>query len=43
MCGPAPVVCFDGDFPETARALRHAEASIVPHPTAYEAGAHSWH
>jgi predicted amidohydrolase len=35
-------VCFDGDFPETARALRAAGADIVLHPSAYEAGAESW-
>ncbi len=35
-------VCFDGDFPETARALRRAGAGIVLHPSAYEAAAQSW-
>jgi nucleobase:cation symporter-1, NCS1 family len=35
-------VCFDGDFPETARALRDAGADLVLHPCAYEAGAQSW-
>jgi len=35
-------VCFDGDFPETARALRGAGADLVLHPSAYEAGAQSW-
>ena len=32
-------VCFDGDFPETARALRAAGADLVLHPSAYEAAA----
>ena len=32
-------VCFDGDFPETARALRDAGAGLVLHPSAYEAAA----
>ncbi len=35
-------VCFDGDFPETARALRAAGADLVLHPSAYEAAAESW-
>jgi predicted amidohydrolase len=35
-------ICFDGDFPETARALRGAGAGLVLHPSAYEAGAASW-
>jgi predicted amidohydrolase len=35
-------VCFDGDFPETARALRRAGADLVLHPSAYEAAAASW-
>ena len=35
-------VCFDGDFPETARALRGAGANLVLHPSAYEAAAESW-
>lgn len=35
-------VCFDGDFPETARALRRAGAGLVLHPSAYEAAAQSW-
>lgn len=35
-------VCFDGDFPETARALRRAGADIVLQPSAYEAAAESW-
>jgi predicted amidohydrolase len=35
-------VCFDGDFPETARALRVAGADLVLHPSAYEAAADRW-
>lgn len=35
-------VCFDGDFPETARALRLAGASVVLLPSAYESAASSW-
>lgn len=35
-------ICFDGDFPETARALRAARADLVLHPSAYEAGAERW-
>jgi predicted amidohydrolase len=35
-------VCFDGDFPETARSLRDADAGLVLHPAAYEAAAQSW-
>jgi predicted amidohydrolase len=35
-------VCFDGDFPETARALRRAGAGLVLHPSAYEAAAQTW-
>jgi predicted amidohydrolase len=35
-------VCFDGDFPETARALRDAGAGLVLHPSAYEAAAQTW-
>jgi predicted amidohydrolase len=35
-------VCFDGDFPETARALRRAGATLVVQPSAYETGARSW-
>ena len=35
-------VCFDGDFPETARALRTAGARIVLEPAAYENAAESW-
>jgi predicted amidohydrolase len=35
-------VCFDGDFPETGRALRAAGARIVLEPAAYEYAAESW-
>ena len=35
-------VCFDGDFPETARELRAAGAGLVLHPSAYEAAVASW-
>jgi predicted amidohydrolase len=35
-------VCFDGDFPETARALRSAGAELVLLPSAYEVGARTW-
>ena len=35
-------VCFDGDFPETARALRRAGATLVVQPSAYETAAQSW-
>lgn len=35
-------VCFDGDFPETARSLRDAGADVILHPSAYEAGAETW-
>ena len=35
-------VCFDGDFPETARSLRDAGVGLVLHPAAYEAAAQSW-
>jgi predicted amidohydrolase len=35
-------VCFDGDFPETARALRAAGADLVLHPSAYEAAVDHW-
>jgi predicted amidohydrolase len=35
-------ICFDGDFPETARSLRAAGADLVLHPSAYEAAAQSW-
>lgn len=36
------VVCFDGDFPETARALRTAGARLVIEPAAYEFAAETW-
>ena len=35
-------VCFDGDFPETARALRAAGARVVVQASAYELEAESW-
>lgn len=35
-------VCFDGDFPEVARALRLAGATLVLHPSAYETSAAGW-
>ncbi len=35
-------VCFDGDFPETARALRLAGARVVVQASAYEAEAEGW-
>ena len=35
-------VCFDGDFPETARGLRLAGASVVLLPAAYETAAATW-
>jgi predicted amidohydrolase len=35
-------ICFDGDFPETARSLRAVGAGVVLHPSAYETGAESW-
>ncbi len=35
-------ICFDGDFPETARKLRRAGARLVIHVDAYETGAESW-
>jgi predicted amidohydrolase len=34
--------CFDGDFPEVARALRRAGARLVLHPAAYELAAARW-
>ncbi len=38
--GPAGIAtCFDGDFPEVARALRRAGARVVLHPAAYEVAA----
>jgi predicted amidohydrolase len=36
------LVCFDGDFPETARALRRSGARVVIQVNAYEEGARSW-
>jgi len=35
-------VCFDGDFPETARALRLAGARVVVQASAYEVEAEDW-
>jgi predicted amidohydrolase len=35
-------VCFDGDFPETARALRLAGARVVVQASAYELEAEGW-
>jgi len=35
-------VCFDGDFPEVARGLRTAGATLVIQPCAYETGAREW-
>src|SRR5579859_2294958 len=35
-------VCFDGDFPETARALRRAGTRVAVQASAYEAEAESW-
>ncbi|WP_052372581.1 carbon-nitrogen hydrolase family protein [Amycolatopsis taiwanensis] len=35
-------ICFDGDFPETARELAAAGAGVVLAPAAYEASAASW-
>lgn len=34
--------CFDGDFPEVARALRGAGARVVVQPAAYECAAEAW-
>ncbi len=36
------LVCFDGDFPEVARALRQAGARVVIQVNAYEQAAESW-
>jgi len=36
------VVCYDGDFPEVARALRMAGARVVIHVDAYEIEAEGW-
>lgn len=35
-------ICFDGDFPESARTLRHEEARVIFHPCAYEAATRRW-
>ncbi len=35
-------ICFDGDFPETARALRRAGARLVVSPCAYDHAAERW-
>jgi predicted amidohydrolase len=35
-------VCFDGDFPEVARAMRGAGAKLIIQPCAYEAAAAAW-
>ena len=35
-------VCFDGDFPETARAMANRGARVVVEPCAYEVAAESW-
>jgi len=35
-------VCFDGDFPEVARAFRRAGATMVLQASAYEAAARNW-
>jgi predicted amidohydrolase len=41
--GPVGIAtCFDGDFPEVARALRRAGARVVLHPAAYEVAAATW-
>ncbi len=41
--GPVGIAtCFDGDFPEVARALRRAGARLVLHPAAYEVAAAQW-
>lgn len=36
------LVCFDGDFPEVARAVRAAGARVVIQVNAYETNAESW-
>jgi predicted amidohydrolase len=36
------LVCFDGDFPEVARALRAADARVVIQVNAYETDAEAW-
>jgi predicted amidohydrolase len=35
-------ICFDGDFPEVARAMRLRGARIVVQPSAYERAAERW-
>ncbi len=35
-------VCFDGDFPETARAMRERGVRLVLQPAAYDEPAESW-
>lgn len=35
-------ICFDGDFPEMARAMRDRGARVVIHPSAYEIAAAAW-
>ena len=35
-------ICFDGDFPEVARAMRRRGAELVVHPSAYERAAETW-
>jgi predicted amidohydrolase len=41
--GPVGIAtCFDGDFPEVARAMRRAGARVVLHPAAYEVEAAAW-
>jgi predicted amidohydrolase len=35
-------ICFDGDFPETARALRARGARLVINPSAYDHPAEAW-
>lgn len=35
-------ICFDGDFPEVARAMALRGAHVVLHPSAYELGARRW-
>jgi predicted amidohydrolase len=35
-------ICFDGDFPESARALRGGGARVVFHPCAYETATRRW-
>jgi predicted amidohydrolase len=43
LLGPVGVaICFDGDHPGYARALRERGARVVVMPAAYEAGAERW-